>query len=151
MLSFLVVVGCLHLVHPYSFSDYDLSSLKRSTFLFSSYVSFIHFLFSFRSDDPYSVNITARNTEFVFNVYDIITAYEDAILSASDDCVAAFYNASVLTCYGDNSTASTVFSADGQTISSTCIHSHFSLHLLFSLFFRYPFINTKFHTDIKVC
>ena len=95
--------------------SYEFSVIRLS--MFFCYTS----LFLFFRTDPYATNITDRNIEYVFNVYDIITEYSDATLDESQDCNAAYYISSCMVCQATNSTETTIFSDNGKTITSSCL------------------------------
>ena len=66
--------------------------------------------------------ISDNNIDLVFNVYDIITGYENATIAAATDCISAYYLMNMLICEAQNSTESTEFSSDGNTIISSCLY-----------------------------
>ena len=83
--------------------------------------SSFHSLTVFLRDDPYMTTISSNNISLAFNVYDIITGYENATIQEGADCIAAYYLMNMLICQAQNSTESTEFSNDGNGITSSCL------------------------------
>ena len=104
--------------YSYDFSNYNLSSIRRDTYVF------VFFLFCAiwtpNSDDPYSVVVPENNGILVFNVYEIITSYGIGSLSEDQDCQAAIYTLA-LTCQSINASETTTFADDGQSFVAYCL------------------------------
>ena len=106
MKPILILTFLLHLSYSYTYTDYNISALKRG------------------SDDPYNATVVDKNTQFVFNVYDIVTSFDVLDFTFADyNCTAASVVAFFTRCMGFNDTEETTFADDGQSFVAKCFLS----------------------------
>ena len=127
-------------VIPYDFSDFDLSSLKRSPYGFCS--CFAQNLLFLCRDDPYSYYY--MNVYYVrFNIFDVVGNWQGNVCDTTDCVAQAAFEAGACMCLALNSTANSSFYDDGTGIETICffflVTFVFFSSLVFFFFFCHSF------------